>query len=493
MNTQYAFFQGSSPGIIFALGVLLLTGPSIPATDGRPDTAAELFGYAKIWDVKIHISEEAYRALVPTQGRGFDRDYPYAEGQVEIAGHAPLRVGLRYKGNSSYSSASGTKKKSFKVDFNRVIADQEFLGMTKLNLNNNILDPSQAREALAFQMFTDMGLPACRTAFARVHLQVGKEKEYLGLYTMVEQVNSAFLKRHFGTGKGLLLKPERNNSFPYLGTRWEDYKSSYVPKTEASPEFHNRLMEFSRFVEESDDKEFAERIADYVDINEFMKFTALHAVLSHLDSVLLRGHNFYIYLPRSDGKFHWFPWDVNSTFAGHRTAGSAAQQMNLSIFQPYTDSVKLLARIMKIKEARVEYEKQVGSVLAGPFKPELLRSRLSRIEKTISAAVSKDRNTSFVRFKANYTEPEEKNGSSLPGPRKSIRDGVRSSMQQKPLLTVFIAKRTASILAQLSAGAEGYIPRSSTRRPRGSRGERPGENNRRPARGPFPRRGSSGN
>ena len=495
MNTHYAFSRVSSPGLALALAALLLTGPSLPAAGGKPSTAAELFGFAKIWDVEIRISEEAYRALAPTQGRGFDRDYPYAEGQVAIAGHLPLKVGLRYKGNSSYSSASGTKKKSFKVDFNRVIADQEFLGMTKLNLNNNILDPSQARETLAFQMFTDMGLPSCRTAFARVYLQVGKDKknEYLGLYTMVEQVNSAFLKGRFGTGKGLLLKPERNNSFPYLGERWKDYESSYVPKTETSPEFHTRLMEFSRFVEESDDKEFAENIAGYVDISELMKFTALHAVLSHLDSFLLRGHNFYIYLPRSDGKFHWLPWDVNSTFAGHRSAGSAAQQMNLSIAQPYTDSVKLLGRIMKIKAARVEYEKQVGSVLAGPFKPELLRSRLSRIEETIRAAVAKDRNTNFARFQANYTEPEEKSGSDSEDSRGPVRDGARSGLQQKPLLNAFIAKRTASILAQLSAGAEGYIPRASTRRSRGGRGERPEENSRRPSRSPFPRRTPPGN
>ncbi len=495
MNTLYAFSRAFSPALTFALAAFLFTAPSLPADEGKPSTAAELFGYTKIWDVEIRVSEEGYRTLAPPRSRGFGRDYPYAEGQVAIAGHAPLKVGLRYKGNSSYSSASGTKKKSFKIDFNRVVAGQEFLGLTKLNLNNNILDPSQARETLAFQMFTDMGLPSCRTAFARVYLQVGADKknEYLGLYTMVEQVNSAFLKGRFGTGKGLLLKPERNNAFPYLGESWKDYESSYVPKTETSPEFHNRLMEFSRFVEESDDKDFAENIAGYVDISELMKFTALHAVLSHLDSFLLRGHNFYIYLPRSNGKFHWFPWDVNSTFAGHRSAGSPAQQMNLSISQPYTDSVKLLARIMKIKSARVEYEKQVGSVLAGPFKPELLRSRLSRIEETISAAVSKDRNTDFARFKANYTAPEEKSDPSLQDPRRPTRDGARSGMQQKPLLTAFIAKRTASILAQLSAGAEGYIPRAITRRSRGSRREGPDENNRQPSRSPFPRRPPPGN
>ena len=56
------------------------------------------------------------------------------------------------------------------------------------------------------------------------------------------------------------------------------------------------------------------------------------------------------------------------------------------------------------------------------------------------------------------------------------------------LLAEFIAARTSSILAQISADREGYIPRSFNRRPRGDRGRQPGDNTRRPSRGPFPRR-----
>jgi hypothetical protein len=473
-----------------ALVVLLLFNRTAPAADKIPATPTELFGYTKIWDVDIRVSGKAYLSLPPTGGRGFDREFPYAEALVSIAGHAPLKVGLRYKGNSSYSSASATKKKSFKIDFNRVVASQKFLGLTKLNLNNNILDPSQARETLAFQMFADMGLPYCRTAFARVYLQVGdnKEKEYLGLYTMVEQVDNAYLEGRFGTGKGLLLKPERSNAFPYLGKSWEDYRSTYVPKTETSPEFENRLMDFTRFVNESGDKEFAEKIDSYIDVSQLMKFTALHAVLSHLDSFLLRGHNYYIYLPRSDGRFRWLPWDVNSTFAGHRSAGSATEQMNLSIAQPYADNVKLLSRVMKVSSARLEYRRQLGAVLAGPFKAELLRSRLSRIKNTISEAVSKDSNTDFARFKTNYVETADGKDSQPPALRSSDRTNGRNRMQQKPLLTVFIATRTASILSQLSDGTGGYIPQATSRRSRGGRRPGPGDNNRRPSRGPFPRR-----
>ncbi len=474
--------------IILVSFVALAAFPSSSRALEKPSSAAELFEYSKVWDVEIRISEEGYKALTPEGGRGFDRDFPYATAEVLIAGHDPLKVGLRYKGNSSYSSAGDTKKKSFKIDFNRVLENQDFLGLSKLNLNNNILDPSQARETLAYLMFNDMGLASCRTAFARVYLQAGKGKrEYLGLYTMVEQVNGAFLKERFGTSKGLLLKPERNNSFPYLGQSWQEYESSYVPKTSAAPEFSRRLMEFTRFVEESSDEEFARKISGYIDLPGFLRFTALHAVLSHLDSFLLRGHNFYIYLPRSSGKFHWIPWDVNSTFAGHRSAGSASQQINLSISQPYADGVRLLSRILKIKSIRARYLKEIEAVLAGPFKAETLQARMQAILKAIGPAVAKDHNTDPARFKANFTKsPSNKAGQSLEQPRD--RSGFRSGLQQKPMLVDFIAGRTSSILSQLRDGQEGYVPRLNSRRSRGDRGRRPEGNSRRPSRGPFPRR-----
>lgn len=474
--------------VLLSLAALAAFPCTSTATE-KPASAAELFGYAKLWDVEIRISEKGYQALTPEGGRGFDRDFPYAAGEVLIAGHEALKVGLRYKGNSSYSSAGNTNKKSFKIDFNRVVENQEFLGLSKLNLNNNILDPSQVRETLAYLMFNDMGLPSCRTAFARVYLLVGKKKkEYLGLYTMVEQVNGTFLKDRFGTGKGLLLKPERNNSFPYLGESWQEYERSYVPKTSAPPEFGRRLMEFTRFVEESSDEEFAEKISGYVDLPAFLKFTALHAVLSHLDSFLLRGHNFYIYLPESTGKFHWLPWDLNSTFAGHRSAGSAAQQTDLSISQPYADGVRLLSRVLEIKSARAEYRKQIEAVLAGPFKPETIRLRMQKILKVIAPAVAKDLNAHPAQFKANFTKSSESGQALAPPPRPGERSGPRSGMQQKPKLADFITARTSSILSQLRENRKGYVPRLSSRRSRGDRGRRPEGNSRRPSRGPFPRR-----
>src|SRR5437588_12781605 len=101
-------------------------------------------------------------------------------------------------------------KRPVKIDLNRHQEGQRFHGLKKLNLNNGITDPTKAREALSYAVFRVAGVPAPRTAYAEVTLTVrGKyDKEYVGLYTLIEQVDRVCLNEHFGHAAGMLLKPE---------------------------------------------------------------------------------------------------------------------------------------------------------------------------------------------------------------------------------------------------------------------------------------------
>ena len=146
-------------------------------------TADAFFQDTKVWDMALTVSPENYAALEPGNGKGFGGDFEYVRANAILAGEALENVGLRYKGNSSFSTARGIPKKSFKIDLNRFVKRQKFLGLTKLNLNNNVLDPSQIREALAYRLWRKLELPGSRTAFARVTLTVpGRhDKKVLGL------------------------------------------------------------------------------------------------------------------------------------------------------------------------------------------------------------------------------------------------------------------------------------------------------------------------
>ncbi|MFT6562855.1 MAG: spore coat protein CotH, partial [Limisphaerales bacterium] len=97
-----------------------------------PKTAAAFFQDTKVWDVVLTVSPENYAALEPRNTRGFGADFEYVRANATVAGKALENVGLRYKGNSSFSTARGIPKKSFKIDFNRFVKGQKFVGLTKL-------------------------------------------------------------------------------------------------------------------------------------------------------------------------------------------------------------------------------------------------------------------------------------------------------------------------------------------------------------------------
>ena len=92
---------------------------------------------------------------------------------------------------------------SFKIDFNEYVKGQEFRGMTKINLNNNITDPSLMREALSYEFFVRRASRP-RAWVMRVKLTIPGETEAkpVGLYTVVEQKDKRFLRRNYARQKG---------------------------------------------------------------------------------------------------------------------------------------------------------------------------------------------------------------------------------------------------------------------------------------------------
>ena len=387
--------------------VCLWGGVAVEAVS--PKTVDAFFQDTKVWDMALTVSPENYAALEPGNGKGFGGDFEYVRANAILAGEAFENVGLRYKGNSSFSTARGIPKKSFKIDLNRFVKRQKFLGLTKLNLNNNVLDPSQIREALAYRLWRKLELPGSRTAFARVTLTVpGRhDKKLLGLYVVVEQVNGPFLKERFGTDKGLLLKPERSLSMPYLGEAFAEYERVYVPKSDAKPRLAKRLVEFTRLVSQAEDAAFATEIGGFVHLGQLARFTAAHTVLSHLDSFLLRGHNYYLYLPKADGEFAFLPWDVNSTFASHRSAGSPEQQFDLSVKQPFAKGQRLLERLMKLKSFRESYGGELKKLVGTHFSREAIGRDMVELRKAVEPTVREDEYSDHREFVNNFEIPKD--------------------------------------------------------------------------------------
>ena len=455
--------------------------------------ADQLFGLTNLWNFHLKIDPEAWNAMEPSLPTGprrggppvFPNDYKFAHATLEFEGQPVGEIAVRFKGNSSFKAARDSLKRSFKLDFNRFVKGQKFCGLIELNLNNNAMDPAQMREALAYEIFRQAGLPAPRTAFARLYLTVPgqHERQYVGLYTLVEQVDERFLKDRFGTKKGLLLKPERIGGLEYLGEDWAPYERRYEPKTNVSAEEARRLIDFTRLVQQANDKTFAEQIGAFLDVEQCLSFYAVQAALANLDSPLFTGHNYYLYLHAPTGRFHFLPWDLNEAFGGFFPAGSAEEQMNLSITRPFRDGNKLIDQLLAMPGKKEDFRRRFESLLAAAFSKERIFADIAAIQKVIRPAVTEDPTASLEGFERSLSEspasvPTEPWGAEARanlGQREPGRRPFGGPRPPRPLLKQFVARRVESIRAQLDGKAEGYVPRGRFGPGGGPFGGGPGE------------------
>lgn len=456
-----------------------------PAAEGKADQdskampASEVFGPTRVWNFHLTIPAEDWGKMEPRgrmrfpggrpgfgprepdkapekapakpadkptdvhKGSGFGVEFPWAHAELTADGKTFKNLGVRFKGNASYMASSRGLKRNFKLAFDHYSADQRFSGMKKLNLNAGAMDPSKLREVLAYSLFRKAGVPAPRTALAAITLDVpGKHtKEFLGLYTLVEQVDRTFLKARFKNGKGLLLKPERLHRLEYLGDDWAAYKDLYRPRHEPSKKEARRLIEFIRLVSKADDERFRKEIGSYLDVDGFLRFMAVNALIVNLDSFFTLGHNYYIYLDPETNRFTFIPWDMDLSFAGFPMGGSAEQQMDLSLMHPHAGKNPLIDRLLAMEDVKQRYRAILKEISERHFTREALLKEVDALEKATREPLAKEKQAAAGR-------KEKPMGPGRPG-----------MMTPAPGLRSFIDRRVELVAAQLAGKREGQEPK----------------------------------
>jgi spore coat protein CotH len=374
---------------------------------------------------------------------GLEFDYVHAD--LEFAGHAMRDVGVRYKGNGTFMEARDSLKRSFKINLNKYVKGQKLGDVATLTLQNNVTDASLMNEVLAYRLYRDAGVPAPRTAYARVFVTVpGKfDRQYFGLYSVSEAVDKPFAGRHFGTKRGAIFKPVTPSLFTDLGADWAAYRQIYDPKTELYDEQKKAVMELSRFVTQTDDALFAARIGEFVDLPEFARFMAVMVYLSDLDGILGPGQNLYLHLHPKTGQFQFIPWDQDHSW-GQFNRASQEQRDKLSIHRPWQGENFFLERMFKVEAFKKLYLARLNEFSKTIFSPERLARQVDEIAAAIRPAVQEESESKLARFDKLIA------GELVSSP------GPFGGGQTKPIKP-FAKVRTESVLDQLAGKAEGLV------------------------------------
>lgn len=456
-----------------------------PTNDAAPQLSAreirsanEIYRSTNIWLAHLTFSRNAWRAVQPKRigamphfiaGDGtihlrnpaaqrsgvagvLGFDFDWAQADFEIGGVRFTNVGARFKGNGTFFASLHGEKRAFKVDLNHFTKGQRLAGCDEFTLNNLKVDDSFVSDALAYEFFRDAGVPAPRTAYAYVSLSVdGKwERKPLGLYALIESVDGRFTTDRLGTKGVLLFKPVTYELFQFRGEDWSAYDAIYDAKGKTSIEQQQRVIELARLVSKASDAEFAMRIGELLDLDNFARFLAANVLLANYDSILANGQNFYLYLDPRTKKFGFIPWDLDLSWGSFFLLASTEERERASIWHPCAGERRniFVERVMNVEEFRKLYRAQLEHQLATLFTRERLFPRIDELARTIRPAVDAESEFRLERF-------EQAIGDNWPD--RVPRGGSHGADRPVHYLKRFILKRAQSVRLQLDGKSKGMV------------------------------------
>jgi DNA-directed RNA polymerase specialized sigma24 family protein len=440
-----------------------------------PKHLADFLGETNIWPLKLTFSAAQWKAMQPSHIRPVGNmvqpdgtlilrnpnakrsglagvlglDFNWVAAQLDFDGQRFNKVAVRYRGNGTYLNSLYGPKQSLKVDLNKFVKGQHLAGTHTLNLVNSIPDNSYLHDALAEQLFREMGVPAPRTAYAYVTIDVaGKYHNLpLGLYVLIQNIDGDFAKEHFGSKSTPIFKPVTADLFNDLGTNWAAYSDTYEIKTKATLDQQQRVMEFARIVSHASDAEFAKALPDYLDIEEFAAFTAGHVLLSSYDGFLANGQNFYMYLDPDSNKFGFIPWDQDHAWGEFGYVGTTDQREHASIWEPAAYHFRFLERVFKVEEFREAYRRALERGLQSSFNEAKLFPRIDQMAALLRPCVAAESSFRLKRFDQAVSETW------LPGARENgSPEGPKAPVHQ---IKRFITNRIPSVREQLDGKSYG--------------------------------------
>jgi spore coat protein H len=306
-------------------------------------------------------------------------------------------VGMRLKGNSSYSHPGD--KKSFKIDFNEYVVGQSYDGLKKLNFSNCFKDPTFMRETIFMGICRDMGIPAPRTSYADVYMN----GIHWGFYAVVEQIDDQFLDWNMEDDAGNMFKagdafggPGEEANLVYYGTDQGLYEARYEMENNEDVNDWSDLIALIDFINNSSDADFENQLDTWLETDDFLLSMAMDNLFSNLDAYINSARNYYLYHHTGTNKWNWIKWDTNEAF-GSYPGGPGASLSMTELDIDYVNSERpLLERVLDNDALRQRYHEQLCMLYNEIFTEEHIQGIIDTYYNLIQPYVYADDNKQYT-------------------------------------------------------------------------------------------------
>jgi hypothetical protein len=274
-----------------------------------------------------------------------------------VDGKVYPKVGVRFRGGSSYFTIGHSLKKSFNISIDYEDRTQRLYGYRTLNLLNSHADPSFVREVL-FSRISRQYIPAPKANFVKLVIN----GENWGVYVNVQQFNNDFLQDWFGTTKGVRWKvPASRNSaggLVYNGPDPAAYKRSFELYTEDTREAWLDLIELCGILTNTPDDQLEAKLNPVFDIDGALWCLALENVFIDSDGYISRGSDYSLYQD-PQGRFYMITRDNNETFryagGGGPNRWPSSDPMLTPLAHEDNPRLPVISRLLAIPHIRARY------------------------------------------------------------------------------------------------------------------------------------------
>ena len=317
--------------------------------------------------------EETFAYLTDGCAENVPRLYNWYEADVDADGLALQRVGIRRKGFLGSVIGQGWYKPSLKIKTDLHVPGQ-LLGDTEhITLNNNLQDPRRMQSCLAYGIFADAGYPAPRCNLANVMVNGVP----MGTYSHVEAIKKRFLARAFGDSSGSLYEGTLADfSSAFLGGaeggnlgRWQAKTGDTDPTGLPLRKLRDALL--------LPDDQLLQGLAPLLDVERFVTFWALEALLNHGDGYTAGRNNFYVYFdPGDGGRAVFIPWGPDNVMNGDGDEASLDRHV-------YGEVARRLSRLPAVAP---QFESEMRRLLHEAWREEVLLARIDSYAEQVQGA-----------------------------------------------------------------------------------------------------------
>ena len=156
----------------------------------------------------------------------------------------------------------------------------------------------------------------------------------------------------------------------------------------------------AHLVSKASDKEFAAKIGELLDLEEFAGFLAGEVLLASYDGLLTTGQNYYMYIDPHSGKIGFIPWDLDLAW-GNFWVGTKSELQHASIMRPWSGQNRFLERLLAVEEFKKIYRARMADMLDRFFIADRIQKRVEEI-----AAVIREPIAAESRFRLDKFEQE---------------------------------------------------------------------------------------